>query len=130
MIASSKEILAYDTWYDFKKELQRRSGLVVLNKLWLQIKPQSPLPWYEFHMKEALSLLSNKIRRLVTCPRCDGNLVLDRDIDGQFKRCIQCSFSIEITPPTIAHIPNFQRNPSNWKPVIKAPSFKVQEISR
>ncbi len=111
MTTSLKEKTSYATWYDFKKELQRRSGIVLLNQLWLQIKPRFPLPWYESHMKETLSLLSNRIKKLAVCPRCGGNLLLDRDIDGQFMRCIQCSFSIEINPP-------------------KAPKQKLYEMNR
>lgn len=95
----TREIAVYDNWYDFKKELHRRSGLLLLNKLWLQVKPRDPLPWYEFQMKQALSLLSNRIRGLRNCPRCRGILVTDRDVDGFFRRCIQCSFSAEIIPP-------------------------------
>jgi hypothetical protein len=57
MQTSAKEVSLYETWYDFKIELQRRSGLVVLNKLWIEIKPKEPLPWYEFQMKETLSHL-------------------------------------------------------------------------
>jgi uncharacterized protein with PIN domain len=62
----------------------------------MQVKPREPLPWYEFQMKEALAKLSSKIQKLTVCPRCGGNLVLDRDIDGYYKRCIQCSFNITI----------------------------------
>lgn len=94
----TREISAYNTWYEFKKELQRRSGLPILNKLWIQIKPKAPLPWHEFQMKEALSQLSVNILKLRFCPRCGGKLVLDRDFDGYYKRCIQCSFSVEIIP--------------------------------
>jgi hypothetical protein len=99
MRTSTKEVSSYSTWYDFKSELQRRSGIIVLNRLWIQIKPKAPLPWYEFHMKEALASLSSRIQRLTVCPRCSGNLVLDRDIDGYYKRCIQCSFNIAFEAP-------------------------------
>jgi hypothetical protein len=96
---SAKILISYETWYDFKKELQRRSGLVILNQTWFQAKPRDPLPWNEAHMKTALCGLSRRIRRLTVCPRCGGNLVLDRDIDGYFKRCIQCSFSVSFNAP-------------------------------
>jgi hypothetical protein len=95
MRANSSSI-SYYTWYDFKKELQRRSGIVVLNSSWFEIKPRSPLPWYQQQMEEALSYLSNRTVKLRKCPRCSGNLVLDRDIDGFYKRCIQCSYRIEL----------------------------------
>jgi hypothetical protein len=92
----TREVALYETWYDFKHELQRRSGVVLLNKVWFQIKPRAPLPWNESQMKEAMRYLSGRIIRLRTCPRCSGNLILDRDTDGFYKRCIQCSFEIEI----------------------------------
>jgi hypothetical protein len=98
---STKTLISYETWYDFKKDLQRRSGLLILNKTWSQIKPRDPLPWNEIHMKTALSGLSPRMQRLTICPRCGGNLVLDRDVDGYFKRCIQCSFSVSFTIPDI-----------------------------
>ncbi len=101
----TREISVYNTWYDFKKELHRRSGLVLLNKLWLQIKPRDPLPWHEFHLRQSLSLLSNRIIRLRSCPRCGGNLVMDRDVDGYYKRCIQCSFAVEIIPSLSPRLP-------------------------
>ncbi len=96
---SVKTLICYETWYDFKKELQRRSGLVILNQTWFQTKPREPLPWNEMHMKTALIGLSKRIQKLSSCPRCGGNLVLDRDIDGYFKRCIQCSFSVSVSTP-------------------------------
>ncbi len=96
---SVKMSISYETWYDFKKELQRRSGLTILNQTWFQTKPRDPLPWNELHMKTALRGLSKRIQKLSICPRCGGNLVLDRDIDGCFKRCIQCSFSVGFTAP-------------------------------
>ncbi len=95
----ARELSAYNTWYEFKKELHRRSGLVLLNKLWLLIKPRDPLPWHEFQMRQSLSLLSSRILKMRNCPRCGGNLVTDRDVDGYYKRCIQCSFAAEIIPP-------------------------------
>ncbi len=58
----SPRIPLYSTWYDFKQELQRRSGLVVLNKRWLEIKPHSPLPWNELQMQQALQHLRQGIR--------------------------------------------------------------------
>jgi hypothetical protein len=54
----SRELAIYETWSDFKNELQRRSGNILLNKLWLQVKPREPLPWYEHQMKEAVEQLA------------------------------------------------------------------------
>jgi hypothetical protein len=47
----------YDTWYDFKKDLELLCGYPVLNKLWLQIKPQIALPWDKSNIWSALSRL-------------------------------------------------------------------------
>jgi hypothetical protein len=99
MRTSTKELALYETWYGFKRELQGRSGLVVLNALWRQVKPKAPLPWSELHMKKALSDLSGRIVRLTICPRCGGNLVIDKDLDGYYKRCIQCSCNIPFDVP-------------------------------
>ena len=27
------------------------------------------------------------------CPRCGGNVYLDRDYDGWYERCLQCSYT-------------------------------------
>jgi hypothetical protein len=101
MRTSTKELALYETWYEFKHELQGRSGLIVLNGLWREVKPTVPLPWCEIQMKKALSQLSSRILRLTVCPRCRGNLVVDKDIDGYYKRCIQCSCNIpfEVAEP-------------------------------
>jgi len=98
MIVNLKEIVLYQSWYEFKYELQKRSGITLLNNLWHEIKPQQPLPWNEQQMREALGHLSSRILKLKKCPRCSGKLVLDRDIDGYCKRCILCSWAIEIMP--------------------------------
>ena len=47
--------MQYATWYEFKKEFERRLGYSMLNWNWLQVKPQTPLPWNDSHMKAALS---------------------------------------------------------------------------
>jgi hypothetical protein len=99
MRTSTKELALYETWYNFKRELQGRSGLIVLNSLWQQVKPKAPLPWCEDHMKKALGQLSGRIMRLTICPRCGGNLVVDKDIDGYYKRCVQCSCNIPFQVP-------------------------------
>jgi hypothetical protein len=57
----TSKVAIYETWSDFRSELQKRSGIVMHNKLWLAIKPKSPLPWQSQHMEEALLNLSNRI---------------------------------------------------------------------
>ncbi len=31
------------------------------------------------------------IWKLKSCPKCGGDLYIDRDIDGWFSQCLQCS---------------------------------------
>jgi hypothetical protein len=47
----------YDTWYDFKKDLESLCGYPVLNTLWLRIKPQIALPWDKANIQSVLSKL-------------------------------------------------------------------------
>ena len=44
----------YQTWYEFKKDLEKRLGSSLLNEDWLNAKPQAPLPWDGSHMESAL----------------------------------------------------------------------------
>jgi hypothetical protein len=37
-----------------------------------------------------------KVRRPGRCPRCGGNLFLDRDWSGWYEECLQCSFSRKV----------------------------------
>lgn len=55
----TREVALYETWYDFKRELQKRSGVIVLNKVWFKVKPKCPLPWNDSQMGEAMKQLSN-----------------------------------------------------------------------
>jgi hypothetical protein len=96
-----KEILFYKTCQDFKNELHRRTGIMIMEDLWSQIQPETPLPWQEVDLKESLSRLSGQIQRLTTCPRCGGDLVVDKDLDGYYKRCVQCGFNIPFEVPVL-----------------------------
>ncbi len=44
----------YATWYEFKKDLEKRAGCMLLNWRWLEAKPRAPLPWNDSHMRTAL----------------------------------------------------------------------------
>jgi hypothetical protein len=55
----TKEISSYTTWYEFKKDLGKKSGCIVLNWRWLEVKPKAPLPWNDSDMKAALSAISS-----------------------------------------------------------------------
>jgi hypothetical protein len=37
-----------------------------------------------------------KVRRPGRCPRCGGNLFLDRDWSGWYEECLQCSSSRKV----------------------------------
>jgi hypothetical protein len=34
--------------------------------------------------------------RLKACPRCGGDAYMDKDADGWFEQCLQCSFRREL----------------------------------
>ncbi|MDP2920728.1 MAG: hypothetical protein Q8O43_11030 [Dehalococcoidia bacterium] len=34
--------------------------------------------------------------RLKACARCSGDVYIDRDIDGWFEQCLQCSYRREL----------------------------------
>jgi hypothetical protein len=48
-------VTIYETWYQFKKDLEKRLGYSLLNRRWLEVKSKDPLPWYNSHMQAALS---------------------------------------------------------------------------
>jgi hypothetical protein len=54
----------YHTWYEFKRELERRNNAPVLNGTWLRVKPASPLPWNDEHLRSTVS----QLRRLKKSP--------------------------------------------------------------
>jgi len=34
--------------------------------------------------------------RLKSCPRCDGDVFLERDISGWYERCLQCGYNRDL----------------------------------
>jgi hypothetical protein len=32
------------------------------------------------------------------CPRCGGDMFLDRDLDFWYEQCLQCSYKVELKP--------------------------------
>jgi hypothetical protein len=34
--------------------------------------------------------------KLKTCPRCQGDLFVDKDLDGWFQQCLQCGYRREM----------------------------------
>ncbi len=55
-ICTRKAVL-YTTWYEFKKNLERKTGHMLPNWRWLEVKPKAPLPWDDADMEAALSRL-------------------------------------------------------------------------
>ena len=47
-------VKAYSTWYEFKKDFEKKLGHSLLNWDWMELKPKAPLPWTGSHMKAAL----------------------------------------------------------------------------
>jgi hypothetical protein len=46
--------MIYTTWYEFKKDLEKRLGYSLLNWRWLEVKPRCPLPWDDSQMKAVI----------------------------------------------------------------------------
>jgi DNA-directed RNA polymerase subunit M/transcription elongation factor TFIIS len=38
---------------------------------------------------------------LKACPRCSGDLIETKDVDGDCRRCLQCGFSRELSSPKL-----------------------------
>jgi len=36
--------------------------------------------------------------RLKSCPRCGGDLLIERDLDFWYEQCLQCSHKTELKP--------------------------------
>ena len=47
--------MLYTTWYEFKKDLEKELGCMLLNWRWIEVKPKAPLPWNDSHMQATLS---------------------------------------------------------------------------
>lgn len=36
--------------------------------------------------------------KIRACPRCGGDMFLDRDLDSWYEQCLQCSYRVEMKP--------------------------------
>lgn len=36
--------------------------------------------------------------RMKSCPRCGGDMYIDRDLDFWYMQCLQCSYRTELAP--------------------------------
>ncbi len=43
--------------------------------------------------------------KLKSCPKCGGDLYIDRDLDSWFSQCLQCSHWRELAGPADVHEP-------------------------
>ena len=34
--------------------------------------------------------------KLKSCPRCGGDMLIDRDMDFWYEQCLQCSYKVEL----------------------------------
>lgn len=57
VINRTREVSTYQTWYQFKRDLERRAGHNLPNWDWLEVKPKASLPWAESHLHLAFSAL-------------------------------------------------------------------------
>ncbi len=39
------------------------------------------------------------------CPRCRGDLYLDKDIYGWYRKCLQCGYLQDLIVPFVSHLP-------------------------
>ncbi len=58
VVTCTRKISPYETWYEFKKDLERNLGYMLLNQCWLEVKPKAPLPWDSLHMQAAVSVVT------------------------------------------------------------------------
>ncbi len=50
----------YYTWYDFKRDLEKKLGRFINVDTWLQIKPKKALPWNSDDLNSAVSDFAEK----------------------------------------------------------------------
>ena len=93
MVTVGNKTKVYPTWYEFKKDLERRLGRVLHNTQWLSIKPRDPLPWSEAHINKAFVKAIKELRGLRHCPRCGGRMFVEADTEAWYEECLQCSYS-------------------------------------
>jgi DNA-directed RNA polymerase subunit M/transcription elongation factor TFIIS len=51
--------------------------------------------------------------KLKTCPRCQGDLFVERDMDGWFQQCLQCGYRRELKALVEAKKVQPQPNPES-----------------
>lgn len=43
--------------------------------------------------------------KIKSCPRCGGDMFLDRDLDSWYEQCLQCSYRVELKPMGVVKEP-------------------------
>jgi len=51
--------MEYLTWYEFKKECEKRLGHSLLNRTWLMVKPTNHLPWDDTDAETVISTVAH-----------------------------------------------------------------------
>jgi hypothetical protein len=59
----------WDTWYEFKDELESKAGFYIPVFIWLQIRPQKPLPWNDADFDRLVARVANSKPQLAPSSR-------------------------------------------------------------
>ena len=43
--------------------------------------------------------------KLKSCPRCGGDMLIDKDMDFWYEQCLQCSYKVELQPLVRYEVP-------------------------
>ncbi len=69
--------------------------------------------------------------KLKTCPRCQGDLFVDKDMDGWFQQCLQCGYRREMRPIAEAKPPvDTKRQPAPEAERLPASGVETPEKRR
>jgi hypothetical protein len=58
-IIRRNRFMKYVTWYEFKKECEKRLGHSLLNRTWLKVKPVNHLPWDDTDAETVISTITD-----------------------------------------------------------------------
>jgi hypothetical protein len=59
MLQSITQDRLWETWYEFKDELESNVGFYIPVFVWLEIRPRKPLPWDYLDMKAIIARISD-----------------------------------------------------------------------
>lgn len=55
--------------------------------------------------------------KVKSCPRCSGDMFIDRDLDAWYEQCLQCSYRIELKPMALNKEPALAGSARVKKPI-------------